>query len=486
MYLFHSYIAASSYGTEFYVAFMRNIGGSSFVGFRLTVGTPAEGSVRFIVESSAQVIHNGTVTSNSPVVVNIPSDQQVVASDFANRQKGIHIYSMENDLIYVVAENFLTFLNHGAYLAYPCFSLGENINRYEYGIVSFDDPTDALNSQFLLVGCEDDTMITITPTQSVSLPMDIQRSSTVVTIEADTESHEITLNKMQTLLVLSVDDLTGSSIVSTKPLTVISGHECANIPLSEAGCEPLAVQVPPTATWGTEFLLAPFAGRDGPQAFKAVSSRKNTTFVYTCESESRFAPETNTLSFFSAAYCHLQSSDPIFLTELSFGGSIDSKGDPTISMVSPLDQYINKVDFLSLTSSDFRMNYISVTVAAEHYNAESILLDGEAINCEWKEISDSDGNTVGYGCNKTLSSSSSVPRKHTVSHSDENGLISVLVYGFNSFPGRGYSYLAGQKLKITEGNENNINVIPIQTIKPCHKERVQKICTIKMLNSYTR
>lgn len=431
---------------------MRNIGGSPFAGFRLTVGTPAEGSVRFIIENNAQVIHNGTVTSNSPVVIDIPSDQQVTASDFANRQKGIHIYSIERNLIYVVAENYLTFLNHGAYLAYPCFSLGENINQYEYGIVSFDDPTDALNSQFLLVGCEDDTVITITPTQSVSLPMDAQKSSTTVTIEPDTESHKITLNKMQTLLVLSVDDLTGSSIISNKPLTVISGHECANIPLSEAGCEPLAVQVPPTATWGTEFLLAPFAGRDGPQAFKAVSSRKNTTFVYTCDSGSRVAPQTNTLSFFSAAYCHLRSTDPIFVTELSFGGSIDSKGDPTISIVSPLDQYINTVDFLSLTTTDFPLNYISVTVAVEHYNEESILLDGQAIDCEWQEIKNSDLETVGYGCNKTVSSGSSTPRKHTVSHSDENGLISVLVYGFSAFPGRGYSYLAGQKLEITEGN----------------------------------
>ena len=139
------------------------------------------------------------------------------------------------------------------------------------------------------------------------------------------------------------------------------------------------------------------------------------------------------------------------MTELSFGGSIDSKGDPTISMVSPLDQYINAVDFLSLTTSDFPLNYISVTVAVEHYNEESILLDGQAIECKWQEIKNSDSETVGYGCNKTISSSLSIPRKHTISHSDENGLISVLVYGFSAFPGRGYFYLAGQKLKITEG-----------------------------------
>lgn len=446
------FVAASTYGSEFYIGFMRNIGGSSFASFRLTVGTPANDAVSFVVENSAEVIHTGMVTADSPVVITITSDHQVVDSDFSNRQKGIHVYSTEGDLLYVIAENFLSFLNHGAYLAYPCFSLGENINRYEYGVLSFDDPTDALYSQFLLVGCENNTSITITPSQSVSLPMNAQLSSSrTITVDADTPSHEMTLNKMQTLLVWSVDDLTGSNIVSNKPLVVISGHECANIPLSEAGCEPLAVQIPPVATWGNKFLLAPYTGRDGPHAFKAVSSKSNTSFVYTCNSESRFAPETNTLSFFSADYCYLEATDPVLLTELSFGGSIDSKGDPTISIVSPLDQYIKTIDFLSLTSSDFPLNYISVTVAAEHYDAESIQLDGQAINCEWYEIKDRDDNTVGYGCNKTVSSGSSVPHKHTVSHSEETGLLSVLVYGFSSFPARGYAYLAGQNLLIKEG-----------------------------------
>ena len=431
---------------------MRNIGGSSFAAFRLIVGTPADGDVQFVVENNDEVIHTGSVTSSSPVVVDIPNEHQVVASDFNNRQKGIHVYSTEGDELYVVAENILSFLNHGTFLAYPCFSLGENVDNYEYGVISVDDPTDTLNSQVLLVGCEDDTTITINPSQSVSLPMDAQSSSTNINVEADTLSHAITLNKMQTLLVLSVNDLTGSKIISNKPLTVISGHECANIPLSEAGCEPLAVQVPPYATWGTKFLLAPFTGRDGPQAFKAVSSASNTTFVYTCDSESRFAPQTKVLSFFSAAYCYLEATDPIFVTELSFGGSIDNKGDPAITIVSPIDQYINTIDFVSLTSTEFPVNYISVTVGVDHYNADSILLDDQAIDCEWQEISDRDENIVGYGCHKEISSAST-PTKHTVSHSDDDGLLSVLVYGFNAFfPGRGYSYLAGQQLLITEGN----------------------------------
>lgn len=331
-------------------------------------------------------------------------------------------------------------------------SLGTGIERYSYGVVSVGDLADELASQVLLVGCENDTTITIAPTQSIFLPMDTQTVSASVYVEHGTQSHEIILNKMQTLLVVSFDDLTGTNIISNKPLTVISGHECANIPLSEAGCEPLAVQVPPIATWGTRFLIAPFAGRDGPQAFKAVSSKTNTSYVYTCDSRSKFAPETSTLSFSSDSYCYLQSTDPVFLTELSFGGSVDSKGDPTISIISPIDQYVSAIDFVSLPTSFFMTNYISVTVAVEHYNPDDIILDGATINCEWQEIRDVDANVVGYGCNKTISSDSETPRKHTVSHSAENGVLSVLVYGFSSFPGRGYAYLAGQILETTQGN----------------------------------
>lgn len=438
---------------------MRNIGGSQLASLQLVIGTPTSGDVQFVVENSAGMIHMGTVTSSNPVVVAITSDQQVLASDFSNRNKGIHVYSTGGDPLYLVVENSITFLNHGAFLAYPCLSLGEAVDKYEYGVISVDDPSNVLNSQFLLVGCEDDTRVKITPTQSISLPMDIQQPSIDVAVETGTESHELIINKMQTFLVLSVDDLTGSRIVSDKPLTVISGHECANIPLSAAGCEPLAVQIPPVNTWGTKFLLAPFAGRDGPQAFKAVTSKSNTSFIYTCDSDSKLSPNAKSLLFFSAAYCFLESTDPTFLTELSFGGSIDRKGDPTISIISPIDQYINAVDFISLATNAFSSNYISVTVAAEHYSPDNILLNGQPIDCEWKEIRGVDNNIVGYGCNKSISSHSSNPTKHTILHSSENGRLSVLIYGFNNFPGRGYSYLGGQMLKRIEGNTKLLMII---------------------------
>ena len=427
---------------------MRGIGGVSLTNLRVTVGTPAEGSVTFVIESSNEVIHTGTVTSDAPVVVDIPEELQVIESNFANRGKGIHVYSTGDELIYVLGENFLTFLNHGVFLAYPCLTL-ENTEEYEYRAIT-NDVESQLFSEILLVGCENNTEITITPTQTISLPQNAQMTSTAVTIEPDT-TYDLTLNQMQTLLVLSTSDLSGTKITSNKPLTVLSGNECANVPLSGSGCEPFAVQVPPIATWGNTFLLAPFAGRDGPSVYKAVSSKNDTSFLARCGDASPFTPSASVFVLNSEVYCYFEATNPIFVVQFSFGASIDGRGDPSMSIVSPIDQYINATEFVTLSTSDFASHYISITVAAEHYNPSSIVLDGNTIDCDWQPIANRSNSTVGYGCSKAISSGSNVPAKHSVSHSDDGGLLSVLVYGFNIFPAQGYAYLTGQALSVTEG-----------------------------------
>ena len=46
---------------------MRGLGGLVFINLRVTIGTPADNNVTFVVESSNGVIHMGTVTSDAPV-----------------------------------------------------------------------------------------------------------------------------------------------------------------------------------------------------------------------------------------------------------------------------------------------------------------------------------------------------------------------------------------------------------------------------------
>lgn len=465
--MFTLYLAASTQGQEFYIGFLSNIGGGSFSNLQIVVGTP-DTSAEFKVESSNGVIHEGTVTFSEPVALFLDRQLQlqVTSGEFVDRQKGLHIYSTGSESIYVLVKNYVTFINFGAYLAYPCQTF-ETDSAYEYFVISVDSAV-AL-SQFLLVGCENDTAITVIPTQMVSIPRDPQdRLTASTTIESGATSHQLILHEMQTLPVSSVGDLTGTKIISNKPLTVISGHECANVPSTRSGCEPLAVQIPPTFTWGTEFLLSPFTGRFGAQTFKAVTSENNTFFTAICGTSSHENREDTVFQFDTDEHCYLKTSKPVLLIQLSFGGSVDKRGDPAVAMISPIDQYIHETDFFSLPTSEFSNNYISITVTAEHYNPDSILLDGTKINCEWKEIYNNtvSFDIVGYGCSAIISSESRSHTQHKIAHSNANGLISVLAYGFSAFPAQGYAYLTGQELKVAN----------VQTGKYCTMENFYSDC----------
>ena len=447
-------ITASTYGKEFYIGFMSSTGGTVFTSLRLVVGTPAN-SADFVVESSVGVVHTGRVSHDSPVVINIPSHLQVRNHHHSSREKGIRIYSMAEELIFVVAETYISFLNHGAYIAYPCTKF-DNQTMYEYYVISTGFPDNYFVSEFLLVGCENDTTITITPSKTVLLPDDLQRlNSSSISVGSGSTSHQMVLHQMQTLAVMNSDDLTGTRIISNKPLTVISGHECANIPQDASGCEPVAVQIPPVATWGTSFLLAPFAGRSSNQTFKAISSEKHASFVSICGGNiTQTLQNASVFIVNTDKYCYMESTAPMLVIQLSTGFATDSKGDPAIAMISPVDQYIHDIDFISLPTSFFPSSFISITVATEHFNPNSVLLDGIVIDCEWQEIYDIDKNVTGYGCSKAILEETSGPSQHSIFHSNPDGVLSVLVYGFKSaIPARGYAYLAGQKLKLPKASK---------------------------------
>lgn len=87
----------------------------------------------------------------------------------------------------------------------------------------------------------------------------------------------IELNRGETYHLVNRDDepsdLTGTIITSNQPITVFGGHGCANIPpggpklpisqpdnpLPDSSCGGIAQQLPPTESWGTNFLTMPLA-----------------------------------------------------------------------------------------------------------------------------------------------------------------------------------------------------------------------------------
>ena len=439
----------SNYGEDFYIGFMRNLGGTTT---RLQLVVSAEGSspVQFGVETSSGVVYTGTTTASSPVTISLPTSLQTNSEAYTFRNKGVHVYTIGQGSVSVLAINFQTG-SVGDYLAYPCQDVGGA--PYEYYIVSTGSVSSDSISEFLLVGCEDSTTITITPTQTVSIPTDPQSSSSSLQFVTSGSDHQITLNKMQTLLIGKRNvDLTGSRIVSNKPLTVISGHECGIVPYvyDWLSCEHLTVNIPPTSTWGQEFLLVPNGGRNVGQYYKIVSSQSATTVVHRCNSVTSTQTLTSagnsfTLLSSSTTYCSVVANKPVLVSNLAISSGNENTGDAIISILPSLDQYNNKYSFFSLNTTDFNIHQISVSVLAQYYQPSSIRLDGQPISCSWTAIYNSGGAVVGYGCHRSITGGTT----HVVSHNNPDGKLAVVVYGWNASDHESsYGYHAGLRVNL--------------------------------------
>ena len=425
---------------------MKNFGGTQHTSLRLTIGTTYE-VADVIVESQSGVIYQGVVSSSSPISVEVPAEFQVTNSEFSNREKGLHVYTANNSTIFIIAENYISRSNHGVFLAYPCLTF-ETETGYEYVLTSVSGD---LESLVLLVGCENETEVSIIPSQSISLPQDFQlTNSTSIVLGAESMVNGL-LHQMQTLLISSNNDLTGTRIVSNKPLTVIAGHECAVIPPSVGGCEPFALQIPPTLTWGMSFLLSPLGTRVSGTEYELVTVEE-TSIVLSCGNNSTFIPTTITASsiqFSSNEYCSLLTSKPVLVVQFVTASFLNGISGPALTLIAPTDQYVNEISFITLPGDLFFIQFISVTVQTEHFDESRILLDGERLDCQWTVIYKGPSIISGYGCIINISSWTNNSRQHVLSHSDDDGLISVAVYGFNSFSG--YAYLGGQLISAGNG-----------------------------------
>ena len=150
-------------------------------------------------------------------------------------------------------------------------------NTYTYYGVSADVLSFDKFSQILIVSCRGNTIVTITPTQDICLPENPQLSDSIYLNISAGESHTVTLQELQSLLIGEPDiDLSGTKIVSNHPLTVVGGHDCVQIPTEYGDCDPISTQIPPTVNWGNSFLLPPLTSRTNGQRYKIIASENNT------------------------------------------------------------------------------------------------------------------------------------------------------------------------------------------------------------------
>ena len=435
-------------GNDFCIGFMRSALNDPV---RILIGTQSYLSIVFHLEYPLSSVIR-TTTKNDPYEVNLFGEDVVNAvtaetSGYDDRNKGICIISTNGtDALFVLAYITLSDRTSASYLALPYQEM--LTNEYEYYALSSSSSSDIYYSGLLLVGFRDNTTVVIYPSIALNIRQDTQDRNSISKLICAGENHTITLHRGQTLFLGKDqgDDVTGTRVVSDKPLTVISGHEAGSVP-SDGTAEPMAQQIPPTQLWGKRFLIVPFAGHDEGQYIKVLTSKDNTQVTYTCVDYNsvHIQHAGNVHQFFvsSDTYCYLEANKSVLVGQFAASLKGNTDGDITMVLVVSLDQYSNSFFFSTLNSSGLT-HYISISVSSEYFDPDSILYDDISIETEWTTIYDDENRIIGYGCAFEV-----LQGLHTVAHMDCIGCLFVMVYG--STTGRAYSYPAGLTLPSKNG-----------------------------------
>ena len=428
----------------------------------LYITTLSSSPVTYTVRTYNGTLSSGTVTKKNLAKLNISSTLVVLDSSYQHRYKGIHV-SASNE-ISVLSINYLSG-SIGEYFAYSIASQDLNVHsvgQYQYYAVSTGQAVGSTRlSEVLLVGTEYNTTVTVVPTQNISVPQDFQvTNSPEINVAAGT-TFSFIIHELQTILLGSINDLTGTSIVSNKPLTVISGHECGNVPDNVNACEHLTEQMPPTVNWGQQFLLTPYSDRPA-QYYKVIAAENETTYNLTCGRNNTVTRVLQTSGKYhtdptcSNCYCFISSDKPILVIQLGPGFEMGrNKGAPVISLIPSINQYSHEVVFVSLNIDGIASHYINIATTT---NDSTILLDGNELSLTWNPIYDHTNDVIGYG---TQLQSINLDVSHTLTSQSK---FTILVYGFKPYAGYSYSAI-GNSIKGTFIHNTGCNLLKIEMTK---------------------
>jgi hypothetical protein len=259
---------------------------------------------------------------------------------------------------------------------------------------------------------------------------------------------EVILNADQTLQFLSNGDMTGTRLVSNKPIGVFAGSPCANVPVNVRYCDHLEEQMLPQETWGSTMVVAPFFARgEEPSIFRVIAEQDGTELDF----NPAILVANNTLDagefleFEATEAFVLSATKPILLIQFMVGsqhpgvraGGTRNLGDPAMTTIVPADQW--RHDYAFLTPETYTVNYVTITAPL----ATDVELDGEMLDVNgWTVIDEN------YQYRIELVSTG----PHTLT---ANAPVAINVHGYGGGPGAingvvnvSYAYPGGLDLNI--------------------------------------
>lgn len=440
----------STEGTDFWFGFMESRNAHSKHYVEITV-TARETSTFTIGIGPGETPFGGTysVNANSSLQVLIPWAMVEPVGSENIEDFGIHLISEKPVNVYA-----LNWDTNSADVAviYPKESLGkEHFAICYYPDIDVNNPVsgNGKNSEFLIVAVQDSTKVEITPSKVTDKLR--PKDSTFV----------VYLNKGQVFQVQSENevgsnlngqgDLTGSYVLSDKPVAFYSGSLSTRVPFGECCWDHLYEQIPPIQSWGREFYVVPLKSRENDR-YRIMAAEDNTLIQITGRTPivlNRGEFEETVFRFDDPK--KIFADKPIIVAQFSQSRDIDRQftggnGDPFMIILSSITQSKNDVTFVAYDSDNITKYYVNIVTQTEEIG--NIRFDGQSISGEFQSFPEG-----GYSfAQKSIKSGT-----HRIQNLNEDRGFLAYVYGYGGVESYGYGVGFNLDLVLDLGESINFN-----------------------------
>jgi hypothetical protein len=320
-------------GTDFWVAFPQNARAENASGLRFTVYiTSPKATSGTITETRTGKATNFTLEPNKAFVYEADSVNQLMENGISNST--FHVTSKNNVTVLCYSSRRAS---TDSYVAIPTVLVGNT-----YAAIGYDKlPSESsmFTTQFDIIATKDDTKITVIYPSGKG--------------ETDILPKTITLNQGEVYHQNSIGfkqynyDLTGTIILSNKPVAFLSGNTCAQVPRNNNFCDVLLEMLPPAEVNGKEFIIPAFAQRDR-SSIRVVAMENGTKVTLNGSDVAILRAGEFYQNDSIQGTALLKTSENAYVVQYgqSSTASNEQIADPDMIVLSPMGTFAELVDFV--------------------------------------------------------------------------------------------------------------------------------------------
>ena len=456
---------------DFYLGFYKNFKGRAYP--RIFLVTTESLPVYYTYNApGVNFSGDGFIDVGSTTVITFPLNIEV--SSITDQGNGIHVH-VQSDHVTVLGQTSSA-RSSETFTAIPVSKLPDDEYVY-YGMSLSSDQNDGglWYTSILIVGTENNTQLTLNVTQQITAFI----NQSYLVLRKGIEYY-LVIDEFQTLYLRSVNDLSGSKVKTDKPVSVLSGHECA---VYIDTCSHQVEQMPPTKYWGKIFYTTPLVSANTYliRILSAYTSTNITVYCFDGSIELTYSLDEGEIGYKKCSFfCTIHSNNPILVIQFSQayhdGNTISNS---MMTLVPAKRHYTSRfaISTMRLAAQSNFKHYINVLVTEKYFQKDKIFLASDnkiypiGKDYDWIRIGGENNITEAYVVPLITSE-----RRAVIYHSNKDALITYMIYGFTGTDGYGHAATIDHNTGITLHTVYMHAIIVIKLCsRPCTLQSVQTL-----------